>query len=259
MKKRLFILTIILITIAVILLIVPFIGQNDDSWQSILRGGVIRVGMDAAYPPFESLDPITGDIIGFDADLAAALGEELGVRIELVNIAYDGLYDALLVGQVDMLISGLVDAPEYYGKATFSRPYFNAGEVILTRTDLPLTDVADLANKNVGVEYGSGGDVEARQWERRLEGLTITRFNSTSEAVDALLRSEVDGVISDGISAHLATGSQPMLQLGPYLTERNFAIAYQREADAMRIHVGKALDALIERGLIDLLIAKWFS
>src|SRR5687767_12691891 len=112
-----------LLTLLLILLAVGYRFLNrppeDAAWEHVQQTGVIRVGMDAAYPPFESINE-HNELVGFDVDLANEIGQRLGMRVEFVNIAYDGLFDALLTGRVDMLISGLVDAREFWGKANFS-------------------------------------------------------------------------------------------------------------------------------------------
>lgn len=244
--------------IVTIILVDPF-SENDDSLTFLLSSGILRVGMDASYPPFEYIDPSTGEITGLDVDLADRISEALGVETVIVNIAYDGLFDALLVGQVDILISGLVDAPEYYAKATFSESYFNAGDIIvfLSDSEEPLLDALD--GKTIGVEYGSGGDVEARQWQRRVANLTIQRFNTSSEALSALSTGTLDAVFLDGISARMGLSQYPNLALGERLNDKKFALAFHPDAVALRTAVGEILHQMIERGEMDVLIEKWFQ
>ena len=71
----------------------------------ILADGVIRVGLDPTFPPFENGD---GGLHGIDVDLANAIGRELGVEVEFVLFGYDGLYDALLIERCDILLSALI-------------------------------------------------------------------------------------------------------------------------------------------------------
>ena len=62
--------------------------DGDDVWEQVEETGVLRVGMDASYPPFESVNE-QNEIVGFDVDLANAIGRELGLEMVFVNMAYD--------------------------------------------------------------------------------------------------------------------------------------------------------------------------
>ena len=70
----------------------------------------MRVGIDPTYPPFALADD--AGLRGIDVDFAQALAEELGLEAQFTYFGYDGLYDALTTGQVDVLISALVILPE---------------------------------------------------------------------------------------------------------------------------------------------------
>ncbi|MCJ7620524.1 MAG: transporter substrate-binding domain-containing protein, partial [Anaerolineae bacterium] len=66
---------------------------KDETWERIQRDGVMRVAVDASYPPFEYID-VAGNLVGYDIDLAHELGRSFGVDVEFVIISFDGLYDA---------------------------------------------------------------------------------------------------------------------------------------------------------------------
>lgn len=90
----------------------PRLGRGDDrSLERIEQAGLLKIGLDASYPPFEDIDEATGEIRGFDVDLARELGRRLGVEIEIINSGWDGLYDALEAGRFDAVISGMVYDP----------------------------------------------------------------------------------------------------------------------------------------------------
>jgi rhodanese-related sulfurtransferase len=107
-------------------------GEPDGSW--VRARGVLRIGSDLSYPPFGFVDE-RGQPAGLDVDLGRALAARLGLRAEFVNLGYDGLYDALYAGQVDVLISGLVIDPLRMDDFAYTQPYFNAGQVLVVRRD----------------------------------------------------------------------------------------------------------------------------
>ena len=110
---------------------------SPDALERVLETGVLHVGMDASYPPFETVDG-EGNLVGFDVDLARQLAARLGaahgtqVRVEFVaNLPYDGLYDALAAGRVDVVASALYVDPLRMDEVAYSTASFNAGQVLV--------------------------------------------------------------------------------------------------------------------------------
>jgi ABC-type amino acid transport substrate-binding protein len=231
---------------------------KDETWNRIQQTRTLRVGLDASYPPFENLDD-GGNIVGFDVDLAHELGERLDVQIVLVNFAYDGLSDALLSGQVDVLISALTAPPQLEGKAWFSTPYFNAGDSLVVRPSSTIQAMADLEGRSLAVEYGSGGDVEARKWERRLAALTVKRYPLANAALDAVAAGEADAALVDGIAARLAIGQQDRLAMATYVTDAHFVIVAPEDSPTLHRQINDTLQDMLQDGTIDQLILNWFG
>lgn len=232
---------------------------KDETWQRIEQTGTLRVGMDASYPPFENLDE-AGNMIGFDVDLANEIGRRLDVRTVPVNIAYDGLPDALLSSQVDILISALTAPPQLQGKAWFSVPYFDAGDVLVVGSGSPINTMADLEGRTLAVEYGSGGDVEARKWERRLANLTVKRYPLADAALDAAAAGEVDAALVDGIAARLGIGRHNNeLLLAEYVTESRFIIIAPEDSPTLHNEINTILQDMLQDGMIDQITEKWFG
>jgi polar amino acid transport system substrate-binding protein len=220
--------------------------------------GALRVGLDASYPPFEYVDA-ANQIVGFDVDLASELGRRMGVEMVFINIAYDGLYDSLLIGQVDILISALVATREYEGKAAFSVPYFNAGEYLVVHEGSSIHSMADLTGSTLAVEYGSGGDVEARRWERRLAGLGVARFPDSASALQAVVNGEADAALVDGITARLGVGQHPELALGDNIVETLIAAAVHPDSTTLKGRIDEVLSEMIYDGTVGALVEKWFG
>jgi ABC-type amino acid transport substrate-binding protein len=233
-------------------------AKQDHAWQQVQQTGTLRVGMDASYPPFESVNEATGEIVGFDVDLANEIGRRLGFTITFENIPYDGLYDSLTAGRVDMLLSALVAAPEE-GKAHFSVPYFNAGDQLVLPTGSALRSMDDLAGRTVAVEYGSGGDVEARAWQRRLSALEVVRYPDPDSALAAVIDGEADAALVDGIAAKLGVGQHPELKLGDYADETLFAAAFHPDSRELLGTVDPVMRAMLSDGTVGTLIEKWFG
>ena len=189
-----------------LVLFLPGCREEDDSWTRIQQSGVLRVGLDPTYPPFEMADGIP--LEGFDVDLARAVAADLGLTAEFTHFGYDGLYDALHTEQVDVLISGLVVFPERTRDFAYSESYFNAGQMLIApeaaNRDVPaLATIESLNNHTLAVELGAEGHVLATTWERQLPELTIMPYNSPDEALTAVVSGEADAVLIDSISGRL--------------------------------------------------------
>jgi len=250
------IVAVIVIGVALWLALSP--KPQDEVWSRVQASGALRVGIDASYPPFETLDE-NGQIVGFDADLANEIGKRLGLRVEFINIAYDGLLDALLTDRADVLISALADLPQVAGKAAFTLPYYNAGDTLIVVADSGIQSMEDMSGRTLAVEFGSGGDVEARAWERRLSQLTVKRFPDPNAAVAAVISGEADGALVDGIAARLAVGQNPRLALAGNVNDVLFAIAVPSKGIELRKQLNQTIKEMSSDGTNFQLIVRWFG
>ncbi len=232
--------------------------EEDVAWERVEATGVLRVGVDASYPPFEDVTP-EGDLAGFDIDLANEIGRRLGVEVAFVNMGYDGLFDAALVGEVEVLISALVAGPEQLGRVEYTTPYFNAGDVLIVPRGSTIQTMEDLEGQTLAVEYGSGGDIEARAWERRLANLDIIRHEDAAAAVDAVISGEADAALVDGVSGRLAVGVHHELTLGEYVTEYLFAAAVAPDSDDLRREINAVIREIMRDGTIAEIANRWFG
>ena len=190
----------------------------DPTWDRVQTSGVLRIGTDATYPPFESLQD--GAFVGSDIDLGRAVAARLGVRPEFVSIALDGQYDALLSGKVDCLLSALPFIYERQKEVRYSQPYFDAGPRIVVRAGDPrVTGPADLSGLAVGVELGSDADMAARRLQKgRVPGLQLhSDYHSAADALAALAAGRLDAVIADPLGLDAAPQRTSLRALSPPL------------------------------------------
>lgn len=245
------------------LLLVVFLAgctmPADESWEQIQETGVLRVGLDPTYPPFENAD---GDELrGFDVDLARALAADLGLEVQFAYIAYDGLYDALATGRVDVLISALVIRPEQMKDFAYSDPYFNAGQVLLVPAgEREIDEMADLSGQTLAVELGSQGHYEATQWRRRVRDLAIETYNSPDDTLDAVATGRAAAGLVDAISGRLYLREHDTLRLaGPPVTVEPFALVVRIEDERLLQAINESLEKLEEAGRIQQIRDRWLQ
>lgn len=233
-------------------------GARDETWERIQREGVLRVAMDASYPPFDIEEG--GVFRGYDVDLAREIGRRLGLRVEFANVGFDALYDVLQAGRCDVVISALPYDPQRCDVATFTGGYFNAGQVIVTRQgDTRIERHADLAGRRVAVETGSQAHAEAlRLRDRKGVGLTVVPAHGPEEALEMVRAGQVDAAIADGITARMAVRSRGGLAIrGAPLNDESFVIAVRAGSPKLFSAVNGVLDALRGEGWLDELAARW--
>ena len=235
-------------------------GTGEDTWPQIEAGGVLRVGIDPTFPPFATADGANAQ--GLDIDLARALAEELGLEPRFTYFGYDGLYDALATGQVDVLISALVVAPERTADVAYSDAYFDAGQVLVVPQGSAVTGMADLDGQTVAVELGALGHVEAQAWQRRLPGLTVATYGSVDEALAAAIAGAADAALVDGVGGRLYLrdhADSGLIRLNPPVTSEPYAIAVRIGDRTLHSRLNEALGELERSGQLDSIVTQWLG
>jgi len=252
--------------LAVALLITAFVLFNssqivttrDEHFERIKTSGVLRVGMDASFPPFESMSD--DGVVGFDADIARELARRMSLRVEFVTTGFDALYAQLTAGHFDVIISALPFERLRTRDVSYSDIYFRGGEVLLARADdLKRKTLADFNNQRIGVEIGTGAEVLAKKLERR-NGYRTQSYTSLEDAARALESAEVQGVIADAVSARLLRREHPQIKIvgEPIGDEPNYVIAMPITSPQLLAAINRHLRAMEREGVLKLLIEKWF-
>ena len=231
----------------------------DPTWQQLRDTGLLRVGLDASFPPFEYIAP-DGSLVGLDVDLAREIGRRLELEPRFVaNLPYDGLYDALKAERVDLVISALAVDPSRMGDYAYSRAYFDAGHVLVSRTGEQVVEsMSELGGRRLAVVLGTEGDLVGRRWARRLKDLAVVQYRTPDRALSAVENEEADIALVDHVSALAVVGEAGDLDIvGEPVTEVPYACAMRRESVHLLQAVNRALAAMEDDGTMDALIAKW--
>jgi len=246
--------------LAVLVLGLVVRGRTDDgTLDRVQATGELRVGLDASFPPFESLDA-AGIIVGFDADLAHAIATALGAKPVFVNVGFDGLYDALQARRVDVIISGLPYDPRRTQDVTYSQPYFNAGQMLVVRTDdTSITARESLVGRTVTVEWGSLADMEARRLRQTIGDLETLPKPTAQETLNALVAGQADAAIADAVSVYQFMGaSNDQVRVVEMLTDEPYVIATRVKSRGLAAAIDAALTNMHQSEALEALRSKWF-
>jgi ABC-type amino acid transport substrate-binding protein/heat shock protein HslJ len=233
----------------------PTLPPQDDSWQKVLDAGVLRVGTSADYPPFEYYND-QFQLDGFDIALIQALGEQLGLKVELNDFAFDGLPAAVAIDQVDLAIAALSVTPARLAIANFSNIYYTGKDAVLTRPDADpakLKDAQALAAVRLGVQTQTVYEKYAQ--EQLIETGVMPKqnlyvFTDITQAVDDLKARRIDAVWLDLKPAQSFAAGGDIKVLAQDLNDQLFAIAMQRDSNTLRDKINEALAELEQDGAL---------
>lgn len=249
---------VLVATVAAIML-VACSPPDDVAWKRASETGVLRVGMDASFPPFEAVAP-DGSLVGLDVDLAREVGRRLELETQFVaNLPYDGLYDALTAQRVDVVFSALAINPARTADFSYSMAYFDAGEVlVLPEGEHGIQTMADVDGHRLAVVLGTQGDQAARRWARRLTDLTVVQHQTPADAMSALEAGQADVALVDRVSALQAiAGGRNLTIVGEPVVEVPYAAAVRGDSRQLLRAINEALEAMEDDGTMDRLVAQW--
>ncbi len=218
--------------------------------------GVLTMGTNAAFPPYEYKD---GDqVVGIDADIAQALADKLGLKLEIQDMDFSSLITAIQAGKVDISLAGMTVTEERKQNVDFTDSYATGVQVIIVKDGSDITSVDDLANdKIIGVQEGTTGHLYCS--DDYGEDHVIAYTNGAT-AVQALLQDKVDCVVIDQQPAEEFVEANAGLKIldTEYVVE-NYAAAVSKDNPALTAALNKALQELKDDGTIQSILDKYIK
>lgn len=219
------------------------------------EGKLIMV-TNAEFPPYEYHDG--GEIVGIDAEIAQAIADELGLELEIEDIAFDSIIPELTSGKADFAMAGMTVDETRAKSVDFSDTYAKASQKIIVTEDSEIASPDDLKGKIVGVQQGTTGDIYVTDLEA--DGTTTERFNKGFEAVQALSQGKIDAVVIDEQPAQVFVEQTEGLKvLDEAFTEEEYAAAVNKGNTALLDAINGALADLDESGKLDEIVAKYIT
>jgi ABC-type amino acid transport substrate-binding protein len=233
---------------------------EDATWERITETGVLPVCIDPSWPPFEFVDEVHGSIEGFDVELARQLAGRLapGVEARLVSVGFDSLYDALLAGRCDAVLSALPYEPARTRDVAYSVAYFNAGLVLVVREGSEIEELQDLAGRPVAVEWGFVPEGDTRQ-QSFLQSLGLRRYDTTDGALRALQAGAVQAALVDRIAALEYMGAcRGLWIVGEPLADVSYVIPTRPDSFRLLSEINRVLRNMRDDGTLQALEDRWF-
>ena len=207
----------------------------------------------AEFEPWEYYEG--SEIVGIDVEIAQAIADKLGMELEVEDMAFDSIIPAVTSGKADFGAAGMTVDETRKKSVDFTDTYANASQVIIVKEDSEITGSADLADKKIGVQLGTTGDLLSSE----LAGdENVERYNKGFEAVQALLQGKIDAVVIDSAPAKVFVEQSEGLKVcEEAMSQEEYAIAVKKGNTEMLDKINGALKELKEDGTIDEIINKY--
>lgn len=213
----------------------------------------LRMGTNAEFPPYEYYD--NNKIVGIDAEIAQAIADKLGMKLEIVDMQFNSIITSIQTGGVDIGVAGMTITNDRLESVNFSDSYATGVQVVIVKEGSTITSVDDLEGKRIGVQQATTGDIYACD---DYGEENVTKYNKGADAVQALIGGDVDAVIIDSEPAKSFVNANTGLKIleTEYAVEE-YAIAVAKSNTDLLNKINKAIEELTEDGTIDRIIEKY--
>lgn len=251
---------VLLAIVAVAAVILGAVGcgsAGERPADPVRSAGVLRVGTEGVYAPFSYHDPATGDLVGYDVDVAKAVGEKLGVRVEFVETPWDSIFAALEADRFDIVANQVTINPERKAKYDLSQPYTVGEGVIVTRADDDsIKTLADIRGKTAAENATSNWSQIAKD-----AGAKVEAVEGFTQAITLLTQGRVDVVVNDSIAvyAYLAETGDTSVKIAGTVGEKSEQGFAARKDSGLLPELNGALDDLRADGTLTAISEKYLK
>lgn len=232
----------------------------------IRKRGKLIVGTEAAYEPFEFVE--NGQIVGYGHDLLELMAARLGVKLEQMNLPFQGLLPGLMAHKFDFVATSVGITPERAKRFAFSEPVGVVRSVLMVRADdTAITHDLDVAGKVIGTQMGSSSQPVADEFEKELKqktghGYAGTKlFQAYPDASNALANKTIDVALMPSNIAAVEMRRQPKAFriVGTIGQPKLLAWVANPNDLEIRKFINDSLDAFRADGKLAALQTKWFG
>lgn len=243
-------------------------AQADESWSRVQSAGQLVLGLDKAFPPMGFVDTETGELVGFDVDLAREACKRIGVTLKLQPIDWNNNLSELNNGNVDCLWNGFSKTKERAEKFNLSIPYMQNRQIILIPSGSNYKGLDSLAGKTVGVQSNSSAETALNDnpdFTKTLGG--TVKIDDYSKAVMEMQNGTIDAIAIDEVVARYyltkEPGSYAILQDADgkdvSLATEDYVIGFRKGDGALKEKVEGALKEMSADGTLAKISEKWFG
>ena len=240
-------------------------SKEDTSLTDVQAAGHFTLGLDADFAPMGFTDD-NGEIVGFDIDLAKAVGEKMGVDVEVKPIDWDSKDMELSSGNIDVIWNGFSITDERRQEVLFSNPYLSTKQSIIVKKGSDITKKADLAGKKIALQDGSTSEDALKADTATYESVgddNISRFKENSQVLMEVDSGRADAAVIDEVFVRYYLQKENLLDkytvLEEGFDEEDYGVGGRKGDYALMEAINKALDECKADGTTSEISQKWFG
>lgn len=266
-SRRSFVKATLASSVALALPVVPTLAfAEGGTLADIKKRGKLTVGTEAAYEPFEYVE--NGQVVGYGHDVLELMAAKLGVKLEQMNLPFQGLLPGLMSHKFDFVATSVGITPERAKRFAFSQPVGVVRSVLMVRVDE--TDIKsgmDIAGKTIGTQMGSSSQPVADEFEKELKektgkGYAGTRlFQAYPDVSNALANKTIDVALMPSNIAAVQMRKQPNAFRIAGTIGQPKLLAWVANPNDLEIRkfINDSLDEFRANGKLAALQKKWFG
>lgn len=249
------------VLLAALMICISFVAcssekKSDDTNTDANTQETLTMATNAEFPPYEYKE---GDkVVGIDAEVAQAIADKLGMKLEIVDTKFDAIIPGVQSGKYDMGMAGMTVTPDREQSVAFSDSYATGIQSIIVKQGSAIKSVDDLSEKTkIGVQLGTTGDIYAKD---DFGDEAVQEYDKGADAVQALLAGKIDCVIIDNEPAKSFVAANEGLEiLKTSYAEEDYAICFKKDNTELQKKVNDALKELIADGTLQKIVNKYIT
>lgn len=230
-------------------------SANGTATVKTAKDGVLTMATNATFPPYEYYEG--NDIVGIDAEIAQAIADKMGLKLEIQDMEFNSIITAVQSGKADLGLAGMTVTDERKQSVDFSDSYATGIQSVIVKDGSSIKSIDDLKGKKIGVQLATTGDIYAKDdfGEENVE-----EYNKGADAVMALTSGKIDAVIIDNQPAKSFVETTDGLQiLDTDYVQEDYAAAIAKGNTDLLNAVNTALKELKEDGTIQKILDKYIK
>jgi len=252
------------LTVGMIVLTVLFASSaftaGDGSWERVKKAGVLKIGIDDAFPPMEFRND-KNELTGFDIEASRELGKRLGIKIEHIPTVWDTVILSLKAKKFDVVWSAMSITAEREKEIAFTKPYIMEKQVIVTKAgNAKIKGLKDLgAETVVGVQLGSTSEEALAKLNKKFK--EIKKYDKNTDAFMDLKIGRIDALAVDELVGRYYLSQKPgeYSVLSESLLSEPIGVGLRKEDISLKNKIQQTLDGMFKDGTMKKISIKWFG
>jgi cystine transport system substrate-binding protein len=238
---------------------IGFAASAADLLDTVKSRGTLKIAVEGTYPPFNFKDKQTGELTGFDVDVAKLIASKLGVKPEFITTEWSGILAGLSAGKYDVIVNQVGITPQRQQTFDFSEPYtISSAQLIVNKGDKrDFKSLDELKGKKLGVGQGSNYEQKAKS----VPGIEVRSYPGAPEYLQDLAAGRIDAALNDSlmVSYLLKTSPLPLKAGAPIGDVEKMGIPFRKDNPKFKEALNKALADSFKDGSFKQVSVKWFG